>query len=56
MAERQLPNLFEGLLTLTRCAGAFRPLSKTDLVNPPPEQGHGKAFAVARRYRFLFMA
>ena len=29
--------------------------SKADLVNPPPEQGHWKAFAIARRYRFLFM-
>jgi len=30
--------------------------SKTDLVNPPLEHGHGKALAVALRYRFLFMA
>jgi hypothetical protein len=42
MAERQLPNLFAR--------------SKTNLVDPPPEQGHGKAFAVARRYCFLLMA
>ena len=56
MVERQLLNLFEGLFAPTRCAGAFKPRSKTDLVNPPPEQGHGKAFAVARRYCFLFMA
>ena len=34
----------------------FLPRSKTNLVDPPPEQGHGKAFAVALRYRFLFMA
>ena len=36
--------------------GSRQARSETDLVNPPPEQGHGKAFAVARRYRFLFMA
>jgi hypothetical protein len=34
----------------------FLPRSKTNLVNPPPEQEHGKAFAVARRNRFHFMA
>jgi hypothetical protein len=34
----------------------FLPRSKTNLVDPPPEQGHGKAFAVARRYCFLLMA
>src|SRR6266446_1039565 len=32
---QQLPNLFEGLFTPTRCAGAFKPRSKTELVNPP---------------------
>jgi hypothetical protein len=48
--------LFEGLFVPTRCTGAFGPRSKTDLVNPPFEQGHWKAFAVARRYRFLFVA
>jgi hypothetical protein len=36
--------------------GCKRFRSKTDLVNPPLEQGHGKAFTIARRYRFLFMA
>ena len=56
MAERQLPNLFEGLFVPTRCAGAFKLRSKTNLVNPPPKQGHGKTFAIALRYRFLFMA
>jgi hypothetical protein len=35
---------------------SFASRSKTNLVNPPSEQGHGKAFAVARSYRFLFMA
>jgi len=34
----------------------FLPRSKTDLVYPPLEQGHGEAFTVASRYRFLFMA
>src|SRR5260221_10890792 len=34
----------------------FLPRSKTNLVDPPLEQGHGKAFTVASRYRFLFMA
>ena len=36
--------------------GAFTPWSKSDLVNPPPEQRHGKAFAVALRYCRFFMA
>ena len=45
------PIFFEGL----SLRGSKR-RSKANLVNPPPEQGHGKAFAVARRYRFLFMA
>src|SRR5438105_5200756 len=27
--------------------GSRQARSETDLVNPPPEQGHGKAFAVA---------
>jgi hypothetical protein len=44
-----------GDLSLFRGHPIFLPRSKTNLVNPPPEQGHGKAFAVARRYRFLFM-
>jgi hypothetical protein len=60
MAERQLPKLCVGAACSSRpdreLGPIFLPRSKTNLVNPPPEQEHGKAFAVARRNRFHFMA
>jgi hypothetical protein len=53
--ERRRPFVFVHFLTSQDTV--LSPIrSKTDLVNPPLEQGHGKAFAVALRYRFLFMA
>jgi len=56
MAQRQLPNLFEAFSHPHVARVPDMPRSETDLSIPAPEQGHGKAFAVARRYRFLFMA